>query len=213
MFHWKVIILIIIIKILSFILSQYYTNNHVNKVLNKENSKNTINVETEEKDICITPVIKDFTICWVKFSVEMINYSRSILSKSPDHNTYYLNLEATKDELTNLFSKIYSKNTDEFKNLINEQMSLKIELCNAILYKDNENIDQYSKELVKNTQKLSDLFNKLKKNKEDDVKLKDAMDSHTSKYIKSMHFINKAGNDELSRELVLGSIDSAKLLF
>jgi hypothetical protein len=214
MFHWKIIILLIIIKILSLILSQYYTNKHVNKILT---DKDYIHADSEEEtNICITPEIKDFLMCWVKYTVEMVNYSRAILSKNLEHNKYYDDLEKTKDNLVNLFSKIHNENVEEFKKLINEQISLKIDLCNAILYNDETEINNYSESLVKNTDDLSDFFNQLKHNrdiKDNNNKLKNTMNAHTSKYIKSMHFINKAGNDEITRELVLGSLDTAKLLF
>lgn len=215
MFHWKIIILIIVLKILSFIFSQYYTDNHVNKIL-KQKGHIVTEIEQEEEGnakICITPVIKDFLLYWIKYAIEMVNYSRTILSKKSQHNEIYYDLEKTKDGLVDLFSKIHKEYSEEFKKLINEQIFLKINLCNAILYNDTSNVNIYSEELVKNTNNLSDLFNQLKKNKENDNKLKDTMNTQTSKYIESMHLINKAGNDEITRELVLGSLDTAKLLF
>ena len=39
------------------------------------------------------------------------------------------------------------------------------------------------------------------------------MNNHEQLYIKTMSNIKKINNDELQRELVLGSIDTVKLLF
>lgn len=212
MFELKIIILIIIIKILSFIISQYYTDKHVNKILTHSEKK-----PSQEQEICITPSIKDFMLCWIKFTIEIIDYSKAILSKDTKHTQYYSELETTKDELINIFSKIHKEYTGKFESLINEQISLKIDLCNAILYNDMTNISLYSQELTNNTNKLSDFFNQLKQNEKVDteniVRLKDTMSLHTDKYIKSIKFINKAGNEEIGRELIFGAFDSAKLMF
>lgn len=205
MFHWKIIFYLIILKILSFVfMHYYYTNSYKN---------NNVDIEQEEQKVCLTPLVRDFMMCWIKFTMDMINYSRSILKKKPEQSQYYADLENTKNELIDLFEKIHKQHSNKFANLINNQILIKIDLCNAVLNKNNTEINKYSEELTDNTNKLSSLFSELKKNKEDDLKLKEIMNSHSDKYMKSLHFINKAGGEELSRELVLGSIETVRLLF
>jgi hypothetical protein len=210
MFELKIIILFIIIKILSFILSQYYTDKHVNKILTYDEKNYTIS-----NIVCITPAITDFMIYWIKFTIEMIDYSKAILSKDTMATKYYIDLEKTRDELVNLFSKVHKDHVDNFKNLINEQISLKMNLCNAILYNDTTKVNIYSQKLVENTDKLSNFFNQFKQkvNVESKVKLQDKMSSQTDKYIKSIQFINKTNDNKIKREIVLGSIETVKLLF
>jgi hypothetical protein len=202
MFHWKIIITLIILQILSLIFTHLY-----------EKKDDSVEIEQEKKDICINPITRDFILSWIRFTVNMINYSRSIIKESEDVNNYYSQLQKTKDDLINSFSKIYSKYADEFKDLINKQISIKTDLCDSIVDKEQDNVKKFSEELSENTNNLTMLFIKIKNNKDDDLKLKQTMTKHTNTYIKSLSFAKKASGDELDRELVLGSLDTAKLLF
>jgi hypothetical protein len=125
MFHWKIIILLLIIKILSFIISHYYTNNHVQKIFNEHNEQ--IYLENKQMKLnCITPTIRDFMFCWIKFTIEMIEYSKAIIKNYKNSNTYYNNLEKTKNELIKLFFLIHKDYGEKFQELINKQMFYKI---------------------------------------------------------------------------------------
>lgn len=204
MFTWKFIFLIVIIKIISLILTNYYTKKHPNSI--------DINTEAEHR-ICITPIVKNFMFCWIKFTVEMINYSKSIILKYPEQDKYYTELEKTKNELINLFGQIHTNSTSDFESLINNQLLIKTDLCNSILNDNKTEINEYEQELVENTNELINLFIKIKQDKESDNKLQQTMKTHTQTYIKSVKFIKNATNDKFAKELIFGSIDTVKLLF
>lgn len=202
MFEWKIIIILIILQVLSFIFNLYY-----------EKKEKDNNIEPEDKNICITPLMKDFLMIWIKYSQNIFTYSSAIIKESSNINEYYDELNKTKENLINIFSKINNKYGKQFENLINNQVDIKTDLCYAILNQDKEKIKEYSEELTENTNQMGILFSEIKKDKMNDLNLKKTMNSNTNKYIKSLKFVKKADNDELSRELVLGSIDIAKLLF
>lgn len=211
MFHWKLIIIIIVIKILSFIIGRYYTNNKINE-LHTDYQHKIQQVESENK-ICISPAIRDFMMCWIKFTIEMIDYSKAIINKYPDEDVYYNNLEKTKDELISLFYKIHEELGDKFKYLINQQIIYKINLCYANVYNDKDNIAKYSTDLKANTLQLGNFFVQIKKNNQDQEKLKSTMNSHTNAYIKSVGVMKKVTDSELTREMIIGSMDTVKMLF
>lgn len=213
MFHWRIIIILIIIKILSSIIAQYYTNNKKHTPHTDYQHKIEQNESEEESKICITPAINNFMMCWVKFTIEIIDYSRAIIQKYPNENTYYNNLEKTKDELITLFYEINQGFGDKFKNLINQQIIYKINLCNAIVNNNTNNFATYSEKLKTNTSEFGNLFVQIKKNKQNTEKLKSTMDAHTNTYIKSAKLMKDVTNSELTRELVTGSIQTVKLLF
>ena len=99
--YWKIIIIIIIIKILSFVIGFYYTNN---KIKNSHTNYQYINEQVEiENKICISPAIHDFMMCWINFTIEISDYSKAIIKKYNDEDVYYNNLKKTKDELISLF--------------------------------------------------------------------------------------------------------------
>lgn len=211
MFHWKLIIIIIIIKILSFIIGHYYTNNKINE-LHTDYQHKIERVENESK-ICISPAIRDFMMCWIKFTIEMIDYSKAIVNKYQDEDIYYNNLEKTKNELISLFYKIHESQGDKFKDLINQQIIYKINLCYANVYGDTDNISKYSTDLKTNTTELADFFVQIKKSNEDQEKLKTTMNSHTNAYIKSVGVMKKVTDSELTREMIIGSMQTVKMLF
>ena len=205
MFHWKIIIVLIVLQIMSFFFNLYF------KKKDKEIDSD-IGVE-EEKSICITNDMKDFIMHWIKYAQNMFSYSQAIIKQNSDVKKYYNDLINTKDNLIRLFSKLNKKYSSQFDNLINDQIDIKTDLCNAVLQNNQAEIKVYSDELINNTKELADLFSEIKKDKANELKLKETMNSHTDKYIKSMKLVKKIDNDELGRELVLGSIDTAKLLF
>jgi hypothetical protein len=220
MIHWKIIIIIIIIKILSLVIgfytsdkkpTLYIDNENENEHKNEYENKNEY-VEMENKK-CLSPAIRDFIICWIKFTIEIIDYSKAIIKKEPNEEKYYNSLEKTKNELINLFYKIYKEFGDKFKYLINKEIIYKIALCKAVVYNNSINIIKYSQELKTNTMELINLFIEIQKNKQDQEKLKTTMKSHNETYIKSVQRMKHITNEELTRELVLGSMDTIKLLF
>lgn len=204
MVAWKIIFLIVIIKIISLILTNYYNKKHLSSI--------DINTESEHK-ICITPIVKNFMFCWIKFTIVMINYSKSIILKYSEQYKYYTELEKTKNKLINLFGQLHANSTADFILLINNQILIKIDLCNGILHDDKTEINEYSQELIENTNELINLFIKIKQDKESNNKLQQTMNAHTLTYIKSVKFIKNTTTDELSKELIFGSIDTVKLLF
>ena len=210
MMHWKIIIIIIIIKILSLVI-EFYTSDKKN-TLHIDNENNNEYVEIENKK-CLSPDISDFMMCWIKFTIEIIDYSKAIIKKEPEQDKKYNSLETTKNELINLFYKIYKEFGDKFKYLINQEISYKISLCKAVVYNDSSNILKYSQELRTNNMELINLFIEIQKNKQEQEKLKSTMNSHNNTYIKSVQEMKHITNEELTRELVLGSMDTIKLLF
>jgi hypothetical protein len=211
MLHWKIIIILIMIKILSFIIGRYYTNNKINE-LHTDYQHKIERVESEIK-ICISPTIRDFMMCWIKLTIEMIDYSKAIIDKYPDEDIYYNNLEKTKDELITLFYKIHKDQGDKFKYLINQQIIYKINLCYANVYNDIANVSKYSSDLKTNTEELANFFVQIKKSNQDQEKLKSTMDSHASAYIKSVGVMKKVTDSELTREMIIGSMETVKMLF
>jgi len=87
-----------------------------------------------------------------------------------------------------------------------------LSLCYAIKNGDTEKISLYSKSLTTNTHELGTLFSEIKKNKENEQELKESLTSHTDLYVKSLGVMKKTTDVELSRELILGSISTVKLL-
>lgn len=205
MFQWKIIVILIILQIMSFFFNLYFEK--------KEKEKEPDVQVEEEKSICITNDMKDFIMQWIKYAQNMFSYSQAIIKQNSDAKKYYNDLINTKDNLIRLFSKLNKKYSSQFENLINDQIDIKTDLCNAVLQNNQAEIKVYSDELINNTKELADLFSEIKKDKANELKLKEIMNSHTDKYIKSMKLVKKVDNDELGRELVLGSIDTAKLLF
>lgn len=222
MFHWKIIIILIVLKVLSIIFAHYYyksttTNNKKDSVLNikkTENEYGKYDKMESENETCITPTERNFMICWIKYTVDMIDCSKAIIKNLPNFNNYHTNLENTKDELLKSFADLY-KDTNQFskfKNIIDKQTSLKLSLCYAIKDEDRQKISLYSKLLTANTHEFGTLFGEIKKNKENEQELKSSLTLHTSLYVKSLGAMKKATNDELSRELIFGSITTVKLL-
>ena len=198
-------------KILSFVIGFYYTNN---KIKNSHTNYQYINEQVEiENKICISPAIHDFMMCWINFTIEISDYSKAIIRKYNDEDVYYNNLKKTKDELISLFYQIYKESGNEFNELINKEIIYKKDLCKATLYNNLIDISKYSEAVTKNTMDLINLFIKINKNKQNQEKLKLIMKSHTETYIKSVGLIKNITNSELTRELVLGSIHTVKLLF
>jgi len=132
MFHWKIIIILIGLKVLSIIFAHYYYST-------KSNGQN-VNIENihgengkydkieSENETCITPMARNFMVCWIKYTIDMIDCSKAIIKNLPNFNNYHTNLENTKDELIKLFAELH-KNTvqsDKFKNIINQQITLKL---------------------------------------------------------------------------------------
>ena len=182
-----------------------------------DESENKLESKLESKsenDFCMSPTARNFMICWIKYTIDTIDCSKAIIKKFPDFNNYHTNLENTKDELFVLFNDLYnnSDQTDKFKNIINQQISLKLSLCYAIKNENKEKILSYSELLTTNTHQLGTLLGEIKKNKENELELKKSLTSHTNLYIKSLRVMKNATNIELTRELVLGSIETIKLL-
>ena len=191
-------VVLLILNILSFIFTKIYKDKH---------NTNLVNNET----ICISPTIKDFIIYWIKFNIEIVTISNSIILKKVDYDNNFYKLENTKNILINLFNKI-SNNAygNKFQEIINEQIYLKLNLCKNILDNDELNTNTLSKKIIENSNNLTELFLEMNKH---NTEFKKIMSSHTDKYIKTMKFMNKTGDDEIGRELIYSSIDSAKLLF
>lgn len=220
MFNWKIIIILIVLKVLSIIFAHYYINNKIEK----EQKTHTINVKIgniesikaieSEKEICVSIIARNFMVCWIKYTIDTIDCSKAIIKKLPDFNNYHTNLENTKEELFTLFSSLY-KNTyqvNKFKNIINQQISLKLSLSYAIKDENKQKIKLYTELLITNTHNLGILFSDIQKIKKNELELKESLISHTNIYIKSLGEMKKATNIELTRELVLGSISTVKLL-
>jgi hypothetical protein len=200
-FHIKIVFILILLKILSIIIVYYNSNK------NTENKK--------EKEICMTEDARNFMICWVKFILDIINFSKAIIKNLPNFNQYKTNLDKTKSELYILFSKIYKNINDdkEFTKIIEEQIIIKTNLCYAIKNNDTQKTKLYSSDLLINTNKLSALFNKIKNNNNNKNELNNSLTSHTNLYIKSVSTMKKITDAELTRELVIGSFSTLKLLF
>ena len=214
MFNWKIIIILIVLKVLSIIFAHYYVNNEIENQKKKHALGLKIENIESENEICMSPTARNFMVCWMKYTIDVIDCSKAIIKNLPNFNNNHTNLENTKEELFMLFASLY-KNTnqvDEFKNIINQQISLKLSLCYAIKDEDTQKIKFYSKSLMTNTHNLEILFNDIQKNKKNELELKKALTSHTNIYIKSLGEMKKATNIELTRELVLGSINTVKLL-
>jgi len=205
MLHWKIIIVLIILQILSFFFNLYFEKK--DKEINHD-----VGIEEETK-FCITSDMKDFIMYWIKYTQNMFSYSQAIIKENNNLKIYYNDLINTKNNLIKLFSKLNKNYSSQFENLLNDQIEIKKDLCYAVLQNNQKEIKEYSEELTNNTKELGDLFSEIKKDKANDLKLKGAMNSHADKYIKSIKLVKKVDNDELGRELVLGSIDTAKLLF
>ena len=213
MFNWNIIIILIFLKILSIIFAHDYTKEN-DKENDKINNKIKIeNLEYLQNDICMSIKARNFMVCWIKYTIDMMDLSKAIINNLPNLNSYHNRLENTKDELFKLFSDLYQNinQVDKFKNIINKRIFLKISLCFAIKNEQKENITQYSNLLMANTNDLTTLFNQIKKNKKE-TELKKSLTTNTNVYIKSLSVIKKATNSELTREFVLGSIDTMKLL-
>jgi hypothetical protein len=86
-------------------------------------------------------------------------------------------------------------------------------LCYAIKNNDTQKTKLYSSDLLINTNKLSALFNKIKNNNNNKNELNNSLTSHTNLYIKSVSTMKKITDAELTRELVIGSFSTLKLLF
>ena len=214
MFNWKIIIILIVLKVLSIIFAHYYVNNKTDNQLHINIPDDKINNIESENEICMSPIARNFMICWIKYTIDTIDCSKAIIKNLPDFNIYHTNLENTKEELFTSFASLY-KNTNQvnkFKNMINQQISLKLSLCYAIKDEDKQKIKLYSKSLMTNTHNFEILFNDIQKNKKNELELKESLTSHTNVYIKSLGVMKKATNIELTRELILGSIGTIKLL-
>jgi hypothetical protein len=225
MFHWKIILILVVLKILSIIIAHYYysskENNKDNQLNNMVEFENEIRNEYKneiENKMCMTLTQRNFMICWIKYTMDMIDCSKAIIKNLPNLNNYYSNLTNTKEEMFGLFAEIH-KNDNEHNNLvmtfnkiINQQISIKISLCYAIKNDNKEKISQYSKLLITNTQELGFFFGKIKKNKQTELELTKSLSTHTNLYIKTCGTMKKVADVELTRQLILGSIDIVKLL-
>jgi hypothetical protein len=203
MIHWKIIIILLIIKILSLIIAHANTNTQANTMPYLESEQKT----------CITETEKNFMLTWIRYTVYTVELSKAIINKNKNESEYYNNLESTKDLLIKLFYELHKDEGDQFKDLINKQVFYKINLCKSVVDKNSQATTDYSNKLIVNTHELGKLFSKIKTDKLNALKLSSSLNSHTDKYIKSFGVINKISSDELGRELVLGSIDTAKMLF
>lgn len=214
MFNWKIIIILIVLKVLSIIFVHYYVNNKTDNQQHTNIPGDKINNIESEKEICMSPIARNFMICWIKYTIDMIDCSKAIIKNLPDFNIYHTNLENTKEELFTSFASLYKNinQVNKFKNMINQQISLKLSLCYAIKDEDKQKIKLYSKSLMTNTHNLEILFNDIQKNKKNELELKESLTLHTNVYIKSLGVMKKATNIELTRELILGSISTIKLL-
>ena len=226
MFNWNIIIILIVLKVLSIIFAHYYTNSEENKskrniVQNIKNkyqeygeSESITEIKSENK-ICMSLPMRNFTLCWIKFTIDIVDYSKAIIKNLPNLNNYYKNLEKTKKELFTLFSTMNKdiNLTDKFKDIINQQIFFKLNLCYAIKNEDQMNILLNSSLLMKNSHELGILFSKIKTNKQNELELKESLTAHTNLYVKSVSVMKKTTDTELTRELVLGSIETVKLLF
>jgi hypothetical protein len=191
MFHWRIIIILIIIQIIFFIYN--YKQIPQNKT-------------------CINSFIIDFALLWIEFNITLIDYSKSIIKKNTNIVLLHNKTLEIKNKLLNIFNKMYP-NIDNFENLINNEIIIKTNLCISINIDDQDAIKEYSKQLAENNKKIINIFIKIKNNKTNDKEFKKLMNNHEQLYIKTMSNIKKINNDELQRELVLGSIDTVKLLF
>lgn len=191
MFHWKIIIILIIIQII------FYTN---------------FNKQTENTKNCISLSIMNFTILWIKFNITLIDYSKSIIKKNTDIVTLHNKTLNLRNELIETFNKIFD-NITIFENLINNQIIIKTNLCICININKQDEVKKYSEKLTENNNKLIKLFLMIKNNKINNEELVNTMNNHNKLYIKSMTHIKKIDGDELQRELVIGSIDTVKMLF
>jgi hypothetical protein len=234
MIHWKIILLLIIIKILSFGFAHYYTSHSINLIESKISSisqpkiienpeniyfKSNEFVESEQSEktkICISPKNQEFMFEWVRYTMVMIDFSRNII-RSKETDQLYLSLENSKDNLIKLFDEIHTNSSEQekFKQIMNNQIYYKINLCLGVKTNDSIKIKEYSDKLSENNKQLEKLFIVIRKNKQEktyESKLKNSIDSHTNLYIKSLGFMKKATDSELTRELVLGSIETVKLM-
>ncbi len=214
MFNWNIIIILIFLKILSIIFAHDYTNKKENNKIKIDNSE-----EQSQNDICMSIKARNFMICWIKYTIDTMDLSKAIINNLQNLNSYHNRLENSKEELFKLFYDLYQNinQVDKFKNIINKQIFLKISLCYAIKNEQKENIALYSNLLMANTSDLTTLFNQIKKNKKNkknkqEQELKKSLTTNTNLYIKSLSIIKKTTNSELTREFVLGSIDTMKLL-
>lgn len=206
MFHWKIIIILLIIKILSLIIVHI----HISKI--SENT--TINSEIESKqNTCITETQKNFMLSWIRYTIYTVELSKAIIEKNPSQSEYYTNLTNTTNQLIDIFTQLHKNEAPQFKDLINKQVFYKINLCKSVVDKNTKSTSEYSNNLINNTHELGKLFTKIKKDKINALKLSESLNSHTNKYIKSFGLMKKVSTDELTRELVLGSLETAKMFF
>jgi hypothetical protein len=229
--------ILIMLKVLSIFFAHYYTNNTsknqdivpISNIKNEygeygkyneysypesESESESKSESESESEICMSRIARNFMICWIKYTIDTIDCSKAIVQKLPNFNNYHTNLENTKDELFVLFTDLYkdTNQVEKFKTIINQQISLKISLCYAIKNEDKAKISSYSSLLITNSHELGILFSEIKKYKKNELELKSSLSTHTNLYIKSLTVMKKATSIELTRELVLGSVTTIKLL-
>lgn len=193
MFHWKIIIILAIIQI----------------IFNIYNYKQT---DTPKENNCINSSIINLTLLWIKFSITLIDYSKSIIKNNANIVLMHNKTIEMRDKLFETFNKIYH-NTQNFEKIINNQIIIKTNLCISINMDNKDKIKEYTEKLTENNKKLINFFSTIKNNKANNDELTKTINNHNELYIKSMSNIKKIDNDELQRELVIGSIDTAKILF
>lgn len=223
MIHWKIILLLIIIKILSFILGNYYPPPSINlnekKIMDIKSNigsnsiNNSVEYETNPTNICISPESQEFMFEWVRFTMVMIDYSKSII-RNENTDPLYLLLEKSKDKLVELFDKIHQNinEQEKFKQIMNKQIYYKMNLCIGVKINNQNKIKEYYEKLTSSNKQLEELFISIRKDKKNESQLTKSFSTHTNLYVKSLGVMKNVTDSELTRELVLGSIDTVKLL-
>ena len=198
MFNCNIIIILILLKMLSIFYAHHYMNTKIeNKICN-----------------CMTIEKIDFMICWIKYTIDITNYSKAIIKNLTNFNKFSLNLENTKKEL---FEKFYNVYKDKqlllkFISIINLQIDIRLNLSFAI---KNEQVDKFNKLtnlLQINTDNLIILFTDIIQNKNNKIELQQSINTHKNLLLKSLNLMKTTTNAELSRELILSSISTMKLL-
>jgi hypothetical protein len=170
---------------------------------------NTTNTNNEK---CINPKTQDFIFGWIKLTIDVINCSNIIINNND--NVLLLkslqNVITNKNQLIILFNDIYLEPNIQniFRQLIDEEIDIKIILCYKIKENNKQQIYYYSQLLLKNSHDLGNFFNDINKN----PKIKLSIDEHTKLYIKSLHFIKKTSNVEITRDLLLSSLTTVRNL-
>jgi len=197
---------LIIYKIIDII---YDKDNDANA---NPNANTNANKDSDATNKCINKYQLDFIISWVKYTIDMQDCSKAIIANSNISSTYN-NLEKSFNELISLFAKLYDNQyVIRLKDLINEQIFVKINLCIATKNNSQDLIKTYIEYLSDNICQLTNLFNEIRLDKLN-TGIKSGLQSHSNLYIKSIHTIKPIVNDEINRKIIIGSMETIKLLF